>query len=234
MKVLALDTSSNVASIAILEDHKLLAEYLLNNKKTHSRKLMPAITRIFKDIELVPQDIDIFAVSVGPGSFTGLRIGVTVAKSLAYSLNKPVVGVNTLDALANNVFINDSAICPIIDARNEQVYTAIYLRNNKNIERTSEYMGINIHKLLKDVKNLKKHVVFLGDGIFIYNELIKNELGEKCSFMPGFLNMQRASCVAQIALDKASDGLKESCFEMVPFYLRKSQAERIYEETKKE
>ena len=234
MKVLALDTSSNVLSIAILEDQKLIAEYFLNHKKTHSRKLIPAIIKILKDIELLPRDIDIFSASVGPGSFTGVRIGVTVTKSLAYSFKKPVVSVNTLDALANNVLINDTVICPIINARNEQVYTAIYLRNNKKVERISDYKGMSIHDFLIEVKNQKRNAVFLGDGIFIHKELIKDALGKKCSFMPAFLNMQRASCVAQIALTKASKGHKENCFEMVPFYLRKSQAERMYEENKKE
>jgi tRNA threonylcarbamoyladenosine biosynthesis protein TsaB len=126
MRILAVDTSSNVASAAIVDDNKLVCECVLNNKLTHSQTLMPMIDEVFKKSELAPQDIDMFAVSSGPGSFTGLRIGVTTIKGLAHATDKPVCGVNTLEALAYNLPFCPYIIAPIMDARREQVYNAFY------------------------------------------------------------------------------------------------------------
>ena len=126
MKILAIDTSSAVASAAILEDGKLIAEYILNNKKTHSQKIMPMIDEIIKDSDLTINDIDVFAAAYGPGSFTGLRIGVATAKALAHAVNKPLVEVSTLEGIAYNAVYSDLLLCPIMDARRNQVYNAVY------------------------------------------------------------------------------------------------------------
>lgn len=126
MKVLALDTSSIVASVAVMNDGILLGEYTLNHNKTHSQKLVPIIQQLLSDLELEPFDIDLFAVSKGPGSFTGLRIAITTAKAMAYALDKPIIGVPTLDILAHNISFCQHLICPIMDARNNRVYTALY------------------------------------------------------------------------------------------------------------
>ncbi len=228
MKVLAVDTSSMVAAAAVLENDRLLGEYILNHKKTHSQKLMPMIERLMKDLELNPRDIDVYAASVGPGSFTGLRIGVTTIKSIAYAAEKPVVSVPTLDALAYNIPETDALVCPILDARNNQVYTAIYKKEG-NLIKITEYMGVHISELVQLLKGKNQRVVFLGDAVPIHQEFLKQELGAQCSLAPANLSLQKASSVACLALQKASVGQLEDCFDMVPFYLRKSQAEREYD-----
>ena len=230
MKVLAVDTSSIVAAVAVVEGEKLLGEYILNHKRMHSQKLMPLIIELMHSLELKPQDIDAYAASTGPGSFTGLRIGITTIKALAYAAGKPVISVPTLDALAFNVYFHAGAIiCPMMDARNNQVYTALYRREGGRLARLTEYMGIKVDKLLEIVRNTNHDVIFLGDAVEIHKAFLKGELKERCEFAPGNLLLQRASSVAYVARTLAAEGKVESCFEMTPFYLRKSQAEREYE-----
>lgn len=230
MKVLALDTSAMVAAAAVMDEEKLLGEFLINHKRTHSQKLMPMISELLNSIELKPADIDIFAVSKGPGSFTGLRIGVTTIKAMAYALNRPVVSVPTLDALSYNMFPLDGYLsCPIMDARNDQVYTAVYKMSGMRQERMTDYMGVHVSELVALLGGMNQKVVFAGDAVPLHREYLSRELGSSCLFAPGFLLGQRASSVAQLALLNAKDGLLESSFDTVPFYLRKSQAEREFE-----
>ncbi|HOJ09466.1 MAG TPA: tRNA (adenosine(37)-N6)-threonylcarbamoyltransferase complex dimerization subunit type 1 TsaB [Clostridiales bacterium] len=245
MKILAADTSSAVASVAVMEDSTLLGEYTLNHKKTHSQKLVPMINEILKNLELTPEEIDAFAVSIGPGSFTGLRIGVTTIKAMAYALQKQAIGVPTLDTLAFNIPFCDSLICPIIDARNNQVYTSLYEWKGKKQERLSEYVGITIGELIDTVKAKNREAFFVGDGVNVYKDTLLAELGNRCIFPPNNLLLQRASAVAEIAIhmqvdgkgfeneintDKTNENNLESWLTMVPFYLRKSQAERLFEQ----
>jgi len=232
MRILAVDTSSLVAAVAVIDNERLLGEYILNHKKTHSQKLMPMIKELMDNLELTPKDIDVFAASSGPGSFTGLRIGITTVKALAYAVNKPVVSVPTLDALAFNMPVADSLVCPIMDARNNQVFTAVYKWEKGIPVNITEYMGVPINELVQLIKGKNQKVVFLGDAVEIHRDFLKEELNENCEFAPGNLMLQRASSVAQLALVKASSGMMESSFDMVPFYLRKSQAEREYEKKK--
>lgn len=229
MKILAVDTSTMVASVAIVDNTKLLAEYSINHKKTHSQKLMPMINEVMHSLELYPADIDIFAASNGPGSFTGLRIGITTIKAMAYGAQKKVVGVPTLDALAYNILENDVLLCPIMDARNNQVYTAIYKVEHNNQVKITEYMGVQLNELVKIIKGKNQKVVFNGDAVELYKEFLLDKLGDMCGFPPENLMMQRASSVAHVARRLLAEGLTENCFDMVPFYLRKSQAEREFE-----
>jgi tRNA threonylcarbamoyladenosine biosynthesis protein TsaB len=229
LKVLAVDTSSLAATVAIMDDSTLLGEYTIIHKKTHSQKIMPMINELMNTIEIKPSDIDIYAASSGPGSFTGLRIGITTIKAMAYAVNKPVVSVPTLDALAYNIPMTESLVCPMMDARNNQVYTALYKKEGLKQSKITEYMGISIEELVKLVKGKNHKVVFVGDAVKIHKEYFKRELEEKCEFAPGHLMLQRAASVAQLAFVRANEGMTESCFDMVPFYLRKSQAEREYE-----
>jgi tRNA threonylcarbamoyladenosine biosynthesis protein TsaB len=229
MKILAVDTSSLVAAVAVIDNERLLGEYILNHKKTHSQKLMPMIKELLNNLELTPKGIDVFAASSGPGSFTGLRIGITTIKALAYAVNKPVVSVPTLDALAFNMPVLDSLVCPIMDARNNQVFTAVYKWEKGVPVNLTEYMGVPITELVRLIKGKNQKIVFLGDAVEIHKDFLKDELNENCRFAPGNLMLQKASSVAQLALVKASSGMTESSFDMVPFYLRKSQAEREYE-----
>ncbi|HHV28033.1 MAG TPA: tRNA (adenosine(37)-N6)-threonylcarbamoyltransferase complex dimerization subunit type 1 TsaB [Clostridium sp.] len=229
MKILALDTSALVAAVAVMEDDRLLGEYMLNHRKTHSQQLIAMIKEVLGSLELAPKDIDVFAASTGPGSFTGLRIGVTTIKAMAYATGKPVVSVPTLDAIAYNIPMNSFAICPVMDARNNQVYTALYDWNENAQKRITEYMGIPVSELVELIKGMGKKVIFAGDAAKMHEEYFKKELGDDCVIAPGNLLLQRASSVAHIAYLKAVDNEVESSFDMVPFYLRKSQAEREYE-----
>lgn len=232
MKVLAVDTSSLVAAVAVVDNSRVLGEYSINHKKTHSQKLMPMIKEIMESLELSPNDIDIYAASSGPGSFTGLRIGITTIKAIAFAAQKPVISVPTLDALAYNIPIPGVIICPIMDARNSQVYSALYKLEKGFPAKITEYMGVPIAELVQIIKGKNSSAVFTGDAVEMHKDFLKSELEDKCEFAPGNLLLQRGSSVAQIALKMASEGLLENCFDMAPFYLRKSQAEREYEKNK--
>ena len=229
MKILALDTSSKVAGVAILDDEKLLGEYYINHKRNHSQKLMPIIKGLLDDLEIDVQDIDYYAVSVGPGSFTGLRIGITTVKGMAYATNKKVVEVDTLDALAENIGYANDMICAMIDARNEQAYVAIYDNGKKVVEDNA----ITIQELVSKLKFLENKVVFVGDGALVHEKYLKDELGKNCVIANQKDILPKASSVAQIALKKIKNGEVLSCNELLPNYLRKSQAEREYEKKHK-
>lgn len=229
MKVLAVDTSASVAAVAVMENDRLLGEFSINHKKTHSQKLMPMIKELLAGLELTPGDMDLFAASGGPGSFTGLRIGVTTVKAMAYAVQKPVISVPTLDALAYNIPFTDSMVCPMMDARNNQVFTALYSREENKQKKITEYLGIPVPELIQLIKGKNRKVLFLGDGVEIHRDFLQQELNDNCEFAPGCMNLQKASSVAQLALMRAAEGSLENCFDMVPFYLRKSQAERMLE-----
>lgn len=226
MRILAVDTSSAVASAALVEDDKLICECSLNNGLTHSQTILPIIDDVFKRSKLTPSDIDIFAAANGPGSFTGLRIGVTTVKGLAHAAGKGVVGVNTLEALAYNLTFCPYIISPIMDARREQVYNAFYKFENGEIKELVTPRAIALADVLCELKEYNEKVVFLGDGVPVFKEKIKEVLGDAALFAPQTANAQRASAVAEAAKGKPCINYAE----LVPVYLRKSQAEREAEE----
>jgi tRNA threonylcarbamoyladenosine biosynthesis protein TsaB len=226
MKVLAVDTSAQIASVAVVDESGLIGEFTLNHGKTHSQMLIHMIAELLSKLEMSPKDIDLFAVSIGPGSFTGLRIGVTSVKSMAYALDKPVIGVSTLDALAYGIRSKERIICPMMDARNNYVFTALYKWENRKQIKLTEYMWVNVSDLIKQLKEKNSKIIFNGDAANMHKDLLEAELGEACEFAPENLMLQMGSSVAYIALKKAAKGMKESCYDLVPFYLRKSQAER--------
>ncbi len=229
MKILAVDTSSIVATAAIIDDHKLICEYILNNKKTHSQKIMPIINEILQSSELGINDIDLFAAANGPGSFTGLRIGVATIKGLAHATQKPVVGVSTLEGLAYNIPFSPHALYPIMDARREQVYNAVYKWESGNLVSIEGPRAISIDALIEEIREKNEMVVFNGDGVNPFMDILKSKLRDLCMFAPLSYRMQRASSIAELALIKAQHGETESYETFAPFYLRKSQAEREYE-----
>jgi tRNA threonylcarbamoyladenosine biosynthesis protein TsaB len=230
LKILAIDSSGNVASVAVVEDDKLLGEITTNYKKTHSQTLLPMIDKLCRMIDLDLNSLDYIASSSGPGSFTGLRIGVTTAKGLAFALNKSIIGVPTLDGLAYNIVYSDYLICPIMDARRNQVYTAFYLWEDNQPKRQSEYMAMDIEHCLEKTEAFNRPVVFLGDAVPVYKETIKEKMKDKeYYFAPPTCNMQRASSIGSLALILAQEGKIQNSMEFVPFYLRKSQAEREYD-----
>ncbi|MDD6483669.1 MAG: tRNA (adenosine(37)-N6)-threonylcarbamoyltransferase complex dimerization subunit type 1 TsaB [Clostridiales bacterium] len=231
MKVLAIDTSSNVASAAVVEDGRLLGEYILNHKKTHSQKIMPMIDALLCDLELDVKDIDLFAAANGPGSFTGLRIGVAAVKGLAHALNKPVVGISTLAGLAYNLPYAEHIIVPIMDARRNNVYTASYIWD-EGFREIGEPEAMSIEECIDACSDFLD-TIFVGDGVRAYGEYITSRLGTHALFAPPSAMEQRASSIAMLALEKAKKGETEDYKSLRPFYLRKSQAERELEEKEK-
>lgn len=223
MKILAIDTSALTATAAILSDDTLLGEISTTTKLTHSQTIMPMIDELLKKVSLDIADIDLFACSEGPGSFTGLRIGIGTIKGLAYGLGKPVVGVSTLEALAHNISFTDLVISPIMDARRGQVYNALYKYNGNVLECIKEPRALSIEELCEE---LTETSIFVGDGVRVHREKIKELLGEKAMFSSPQHQLQRAGSVAYAALGKTPC----DAAELTAVYLRKPQAEREREE----
>ena len=234
MKILALDSSGLVASVAVVEDNQLLAEYTVNYKKTHSQTLLPMIDEICKMTEFDIQNIDAIAVSAGPGSFTGLRIGSATAKGLGLALNKPLIHVPTLEAMAYNIFDTDKLICPIMDARRSQVYTGIYRSQNGEVETVANQCAIAVEELINILNGLNEEVIFVGDGIPVFKAILDKELKVKHLYAPAQLNRQRAGSVAEAGKHYYNKGMTERPEEHKPDYLRPSQAEREYAEKNRE
>ena len=231
MKVLAVDTSSVVATCAVLDEEKVLGEYSLNQEMTHSEKIIPMIKELMDSINLRPEDIDVFAGAVGPGSFTGLRIGIATIKGLAHVFDKPVVGVSTLEALAYNIPF-DGIVVPLIDARRERVFTGIYKWKDGKLVNLSEPTILELDELLNIIQANYEKVLFNGDGTLVYKEKIVEKLKDKAQFAPISLNMARASSVGELSLLKWKEGKAENYFQLVPEYLRESQAQREYKKGK--
>lgn len=228
MKILAIDSSGNVASAAVMDNGILIGEYSINNKLTHSQKLMPMVDELLKSLELKPEEIDVYACSMGPGSFTGLRIGISAVKGIAQALNKPVIGIPTLDGLAWNVQNFAGYICPMIDARNDNVYTAIYSSSEENseIKLISEYLAVHINELIERLPN-DNRIMFLGDGVFKFRDLLENKFGRISFFPAGHQLLQRAGSICAAANQKAAAKELDSVFNLTPIYLRQAQAERV-------
>lgn len=227
MKILALDTTGLVASVALVDENKTIAEFTTNFKKTHSQTIMPMLDEIVKTVELDLSEIDYIACACGPGSFTGLRIGAATAKGLAHGLDKKIIPVPTLDGLAYNLVYTNKIVVPIMDARRNQVYTAIYDMSS-GFKKISDYMACDINELIEIIKEKEYDPIFLGDGVPVFNNIIK-ENGYIVS--PVCANMQRASCIGAVAIERTEEAVKCNDFEII--YLRKSQAERELEEKKK-
>ncbi|MGE5328366.1 MAG: tRNA (adenosine(37)-N6)-threonylcarbamoyltransferase complex dimerization subunit type 1 TsaB [Deltaproteobacteria bacterium] len=226
MRILAIDSSGAAASCAVIEDGIVIGEYSINNKLTHSQKLMPMIDQLLKGLDFKPNNIDAYGCSIGPGSFTGLRIGISIVKGMAQALNKPAVGVSTLDGLAWNISGTSGYICPIIDARNDNVYTAVYQSSDTGPNLKSEYMAVNIKELIELLPK-DKTITFVGDAVLKFKELLKENLYDICSIPPSHLLLPRASSVGYACCLLAAAGNLKSAYSLTPLYLRPSQAERI-------
>ena len=240
MRILALDSSGLVASVAlVLENEKesvTVAEYSVNYKKTHSQTLLPMLDEIVKMCEIDLNEIDAIAVAAGPGSFTGLRIGSATAKGLGLALKKPLVSVPTLEGLAYNLCGYKGLICPIMDARRGQVYTGIYRFENDRLVTVEGQMAIAITELTEKLKKYDEHITFLGDGVPVFREQIEKELlsGEDISFAPAHMNRQRGASVAALGLQYYKEDRVETAAQHKPEYLRVSQAERERAKREKE
>ena len=229
MRILGIESSSLVASVAIVEDETTMAEYTVNFKKTHSQTLLPMIDEMVKLLEIDLSTVDAIAVSGGPGSFTGLRIGSATAKGLGLALHKPLIHVPTLDATAYNLYGTEALICPIMDARRNQVYTGIY-RFRESFEIVHGQVAMDIDELIGILNSIGEPVIFLGDGVPVLRSRIEETLTVRALFAPAHVNRQRASAVAALGAVYFKEGKTETAMEHKPDYLRKSQAEREREE----
>lgn len=226
MKILGIDSSGLVASVAVVEEEQLLAEYTVNYKKTHSQTLLPMLDEIARMIELDLQTIDAIAVAAGPGSFTGLRIGAATAKGLGLALEKLIISVPTVDALAYNLWGTQHVVCPLMDARRNQVYTGIYEFDCGKLRVIEPQMAVGIGEISEKLNAIGREVIFLGDGVPVYRTALEENLKIKHSFAPAHVNKQRAGAVAALGLCLAREGKLESAEQHRPDYLRLSQAER--------
>ena len=226
MIVLSIDSSSKVATVAILKDDVLLGEYILNDKREHSVILMPLIENLLKECNLSIDDIDGYVVSKGPGSFTGLRIGMATIKGMSFGNNKPYISISSLDALYNLISFN-GIICPIMDALRENVYTALYKNNNDSLEKIMDYTALDIDELVNLLKDKNEEVIFVGDGLYKHKKYICDNF-PKAHFAPVHLNIIRASSLGELGLNLLKNGICDDS-NSAPIYLKKPQAERELE-----
>lgn len=239
MIILGIDTSTENGGIGIIEEKKVLSECNLHIKDTHSNQLMPLLDEILERLELEISQIDAFAVALGPGMFTALRIGIGTVKGLGYALNKPVVGIPTLDAIANNLKFVDRLICPVMDARRNEVFTAIYQGGKESgrdgnrplLQRLSDYLCIPFDRVTEIVD---EPTIFLGDATDKYRNFIESSMKDAV-IADSVFDLPRGANIAMLGKKKLlSEGIdnqkfKENIFSLTPLYVRKSQAEVKYE-----
>lgn len=219
---LGIETSNSPLSIAIVKDGQVLAEIVQNIKLTHSVTAMPTIEELFKKVNMQPLNIDAIAVSEGPGSYTGIRIGVTIAKTLAWTLKKPLVGISSLKVLAANANLFNGVICTLFDARRQNVYAAAF--RGIQMETVIADHHIHIDELLTELKLLKEPVMFVGNDVEVFKDRIIGQLGNDALFAPTSLNLPRASKLIELA-EKESLPLIDDSYSFVPKYHRIAQAE---------
>lgn len=225
MKILALETSATAASAAVCEDEGLIAQSFQRTGLTHSATLMPMVESMLKNAGMTLQEMDLIAVAAGPGSFTGLRIGVSAAKGLAWPLDKPCAGVSTLEAMAWQLVGMEGVICAAMDARRQQVYNALFELSDGKPVRLTPDRAISLEELEKELANVEKTQIMVGDGAHLcYNAYEK--IGRPVKMAPPHLLFQSAWGVARCALEQARNGQLTDAAGLVPNYHRLSQAER--------
>lgn len=228
MNILSFDTSTKAASVALLKGDELVGEVFINDKRTHSQKLMPMVESLFNLADITADDLDLLAVCVGPGSFTGLRIAMATVKAMAHAKDLKIVAVDSLESLSFNVSDSEKKIIPILDAQGKKLYTASYRSFESSVERIDDIEVIEIDELVARIKAAGEEVIVLGEGVDKAKESLSDSLIEIPS--PD-RNVSKASSVACIAKEKYEKGLDiHSCYDIVPMYIRKSQAEMQYEE----
>jgi tRNA threonylcarbamoyladenosine biosynthesis protein TsaB len=228
--ILGIETATKVLSVAIVAETQTMVEYTLNSGQNHEPHLMPMVERVLAESHLEPDRISAIAVSTGPGSFTGVRIGLAAAKGLALALKKPLVGIPTLDGLSYNAASASSpvTICPIIDAKKGEVYAAFYKQKDgkPGMEKLTGYMVLPLEEILKQVSGT---TVFVGD-ILPLRKKIKEELGDRAFFAPPEHNLAKASSIAFLGQAKIARGEETGIYELTPLYVRRAEAEEKWEE----
>lgn len=225
MKILALDTSTMMATCAVLDENRVLGEYSLNQEETHSEKLVPMVKEVLDSLDLEVSDIDLYGVAIGPGSFTGLRIGVATIKAFAHLFQKPIVGISTLEALAFNLSYGEIVV-PMIDARRDRVYTGIYTWEDGKIKTIMNPDVLDIYNFLDILNKSYDKVLVNGDGSLLHKGKIQEGLKEKVMFSTIGQNFCRATSVGELALIKYNEGHIDDYYTLIPEYLRESQAQR--------
>ena len=231
MKILAIDTSSEICSIAILEDSDVIIKKDLNNNNTHSQNLMPMLDQVLKDCRLTINDFNLFSCSIGPGSFTGLRIGISTIKAFNDVTNIPIIGVNSLESLAyntlsSNIYDNTDIICSLIDAKNDNVYCGIFKKDENLFTQLEDLCAKNINEVIEILKKYSsKSILFVGSGAIVHKYLLLQNL-TKTTFVEKELNDQTALSIGKLAYIKYLNNETKDSSSIHPLYLKKSQAER--------
>ena len=233
MKILAIESSGLVASVAVATETVLLAEYTVNFKKTHSQTLLPMVEEIISMLGIELSEVDAIAVAEGPGSFTGLRIGSATAKGLGLALNKPIIPVPTTQGIAANIYGAEGVICPLMDAKRNQVYTGLYRYNTDGFQIVEDQMAISIEEIIEIVNKIGEKVTYLGDGVEVFSSILKEKTTVPFSFAPVHCSKQRAGALAMRAIELYYAGVVQTAAEHEPNYLRLSQAERELKEKQK-
>ncbi|OAT79959.1 tRNA (adenosine(37)-N6)-threonylcarbamoyltransferase complex dimerization subunit type 1 TsaB [Desulfotomaculum copahuensis] len=225
MYVLGIEAATPVAAVAVINEQKILAERLVNNQRTHSVNLLPMIKAVLEDGAVGPEQLDGIAVSAGPGSFTGLRIGMSTAKTLAQVWGLPVTGISTLEALAHPLTGQAGLLCPILNARKNEVYTAVYETRAGRLSRLAGPLAEEPEKLAARLFSLGHPVTLLGDGVAVYGEMLQRYLGGLAFFAPAAAALPRGAAVAELGLARLAAGEGEDPLLLLPRYIRLSEAE---------
>lgn len=225
MKLLALDSTATAASVALMEDGMLRGEFFINTKLTHSQTLMPMVEALLNNTCIPLSQVDAFAVAAGPGSFTGVRIGVAAVKGMAMAMDKPCVSVSTLEAMACQLAFLEGLVCAAMDARCNQVYNALFEVSAGTVRRLTPDRALPVEELGESLANEGKQIFFVGDGAQLCYNKLNGRLQNAC-LAPVHLRYQRASGVALAAEKQLQQGKTLSAGELTPVYLRPPQAER--------
>ncbi len=226
MNILAIDTSTNVLGVGIASNEKIIGEYITNIKRNHSTRVLPAIDFLLKDCGMDIKEINKIIVANGPGSYTGLRIGLTIGKTLAWTLNKPIVGVSSLKLMAASARYFDGYISPVMDARRGNIFTGLYEYKEGKLMQAIDDQHIPTEEWCKLLKTFDKPVLFLGNDVIIHEQVIVNQLDKQVQFAPITVNIPKPGELALLAKD-----LKEkNVHSFAPNYLRLAEAEAKWRE----
>ena len=224
MKILAIETSGKICAVALLEDKDIIQEKIIEDENTHSVKLMPLIDELLKETKVNLKDIDLFVCDKGPGSFTGIRIGISTIKAFIDVTNKKAIGITSLEALAYGVE-EEGIICSLIDAKNENVYYGLFKKERNDIKQVGKLEFNNINEIINILGQIKEKIIFIGNGSLNYKELIKYKLNEEAVFVSEEKSKLNARNIALVAYEKKNEAVDSK--GLVPVYLRKSSAERL-------
>lgn len=225
MKILAVDTSATSASVAVAEENKIIGSFSINTTLTHSQTLIPMIEDVLKKTNIDFDEIEAVAVNAGPGSFTGVRIGVAAVKGIAFNHNLPCVSISTLESMAYNFIGNDCIVCAVMDARCSQVYNALFRINKNEITRITDDRALSLHDLKLELEKIQEKIILVGDGAQICSDFLNNEL-ENVFLAPINNRIQNASSVACAAFKSIKNNEAITVSELQPTYLRLPQAQR--------